>query len=66
MSDPHRAFRQFQRMLMIDDQGRSYRQPSVIREEDCEVLAVFVVRDGKLTVEAPPDKKDNSDPKSSP
>ena len=51
--DPFRATRQLQRMLHIDDQGRSHRPPPVIREEDCEVIAVILVRDGKIVIEPP-------------
>ena len=40
--DSHRAFRQLQRWLHIDDQGRSYRQPPVVRPEDCEVVGTIV------------------------
>lgn len=42
MSDAHRAFRQLQRQLNIDDQGRSYRQPQVVRKEDCKVVGTIV------------------------
>ena len=40
--NPHRAFRQLQRMLHVDDQGRSYRQPPVVRSEDCEVIGTII------------------------
>ncbi len=43
MPDPHRAFRQLQRELNIDDQGRSRRPHRFIRPlEDMESLCTVV------------------------
>lgn len=56
MIDPHRAFRQLQRMLNVDDQGLSRRPSPVIRKEDCEVVAeiVYDMKTKKIEVREPP------------
>lgn len=41
-TDPHRAFRQLQRMLNIDDQGRSRRPRPQIDTTGCKVLGTIV------------------------
>ncbi len=58
MADPNRAFRQLQRMLNVDGQGRSYSQPRDLREDEYEVIAVIVydTKKQEVRVEAPPEK----------
>lgn len=42
MSDPYSAFRQLQRELNIDGQGRSYRSHRCVRPKNSEVICTII------------------------